>query len=272
VSEGLSVDVATSPPAGLTGIDGYPHQWFGNFPATSIEAARSSRPVTFAASLAELVLTVQREGAKDENHALTVITEGAVTIIAGAEQSAVVVPAGPRRLDARSVHGELPPMVMALQNDLGLGPCLDAVASTAQFVVSDVYSETRWPFFTEQIIATGLRSMLCTPLAVQGKCYGSLSLVSTQPNAFDDESRSLAAVFAAHATLALFGVEQIRNLRAMADSRDLIGQAKGILMERHKLTADVAFHTLVRASQNNNVKLRDLCHQLTRTGELAAES
>lgn len=272
MSEGLSVDVATSPPAGLNGMDGYPHQWFGDFPATSIEVARSSRPDTFAASLAELVLTVQREGAKDENHALTVITEGAVAIIAGAEQSAVVVPAGPRRLAARSVHGELPPMVMALQNDLGLGPCLDAVASTAQVVVSDVYSETRWPFFTEQIIATGLRSMLCTPLAVQGRCYGSLSLVSTQPNAFDDESRSLAAVFAAHATLALFGVEQIRNLRAMADSRDLIGQAKGILMERHKLTADVAFNTLVRASQNNNVKLRDLCHQLTLTGELAAGS
>lgn len=272
MSEALSVDFAASPPPGLAGLDGYPHQWFGAFPVTSIDTPAADRPEQFAASLAELVLTVQREGAKDENHALTVITEGAVAIIAGTEQSAVVVPAGPRRLDARSVHGELPPMLMALQNDLGLGPCLDAVASTAQVVVSDVYSDTRWPSFIEQVIPTGLRSMLCTPLAVQGRSYGSLSLVSTQPNAFDDESRSLAAVFAAHATLALFGVEQIRNLRAMADSRDLIGQAKGILMERHKLSSDVAFQTLVRASQNNNMKLRDLCHQLTSTGELAAGS
>ena len=97
---------------------------------------------------------------------------------------------------------------------------------------------------------------------------GSLSLVSSRPHAFDEEAVGLAAVFAAHATLALVGAEEVRNLTAMVSSRDVIGQAKGILMERLKLTNQEAFATLVRASQNNNIKLRVLCEQLNETGAL----
>lgn len=97
---------------------------------------------------------------------------------------------------------------------------------------------------------------------------GSLTLISGQRNAFDDDTASLAAVFAAHATIALIGVNDVRNLAAKADNRDLIGQAKGVLMERHQLTAGQAFQLLVRASQNTNVALREICQRLTTTGRL----
>ncbi|WP_111766160.1 ANTAR domain-containing protein [Nakamurella deserti] len=110
--------------------------------------------------------------------------------------------------------------------------------------------------------------MLCTPLALPGEVLGSLTLASTRRNAFDPEAVELASVFAAHATLAVSNRRIARNLTAMAGSRDVIGQAKGILMERHRMTAAQAFTTLARVSQNHNIKLRVLCEHLAATGEL----
>jgi transcriptional regulator with GAF, ATPase, and Fis domain len=251
---------------GLRGIDLFGHS------APPVESSPSlipfAEPQTFAKSLVELALAVKREGLTDQEHALAVITEGAVAIIDGAEHSAVVVKAGSARLEALSVYGCLPPLVMGLQNEVGEGPCLEALSQTSQVVVCDVRAETRWPLFSARVKGLGVGSMICTPLAVEDKVIGSLSLASSRPHAFDDEAAGLAAVFAAHATLALVGAEEVRNLTAMVCSRDVIGQAKGILMERLKLTNQEAFATLVRASQKHNIKLRVLSEQLIQTGVL----
>lgn len=265
-----AIDPGTLPKAGLTGLDGYPHQWAGAFPTTSLEldvtSSAEHRGAGFAAALAELALTVKREGAKDDRRALHVITEAAAAIIPGTRDAAVVVADGPDRLSARAAHGDLPPRLLALQNETGQGPCLDAVQQTSPVLMAEVDQETRWPRFSGRAAALGVGSMLCTPLVVQGQVFGSLSLISTLAGAFGPESETLAAVFAAHAALALLGVRDVRNLAAMADSRDVIGQAKGILMERHKITSDTAFTLLTRASQRGNVKLRDICEQLALTG------
>jgi GAF domain-containing protein len=249
---------------GLRGVN------LNGYSAAPIDASSptliTADPQAFAASLLQLALGIKREGITDQQHALAVITEGAVAIIEGAEHSAVVVQAGPRRLDALSVYGCLPPLLMGLQNEVGEGPCLEAVSQTSQVVVCDVSAETRWPLFSARVQPMGVGSMICTPLAVEDRVVGSLSLVSSRRHAFEGEAVGLAAVFAAHATIALVGAEEARNLTAMASSRDVIGQAKGILMERLKLTNQEAFATLVRASQNHNIKLRVLCEQLNETG------
>jgi GAF domain-containing protein len=253
----------------LTGADGYPHRsirpW-ADQPLAYDCAAR--QPDTFAAALAQLGSTIRREGAVDDQHALAAIMEAAVAMIAGAQQAAVVVPARSRQLKAKAMYGELPPLVIRLQNIAGEGPCLDAVEATSQVLVTDLGTDARWPRFAAEATPLGVRSMLCTPLAVQGTVLGSLSLASAEPDAFDDESMALAAVFAAHATLALLGVLQVRDLAAMADTRDLIGQAKGIVMERYKLSSDAAFQLLVATSQHTNIKLRQVCQRLADTGEL----
>ena len=90
----------------------------------------------------------------------------------------------------------------------------------------------------------------------------------TQPGAIDEHTEMLAAVFAAHAAVALINVQDLGNLRAMAASRDLIGQAKGILMARNNTTADEAFAALVHASQHSNRKLRDICSYLITHGSI----
>jgi GAF domain-containing protein len=230
--------------------------------------AEAARPDTFAAALAELVHTLQLEGINDDLHALTVITQGAVGMIGGAEQAGIVVPAGPGLLDGRSAVGDLAPLVLKLQNQIGEGPCLDAVTQPAQLLVTDLRSDARWPVFAAQAVRWELRSVLCTPMLVGRNTVGSLTLLSTRPDAFDQDAASLAAVFAAHATLALTSLERIRNLQAMAASRQVVGRAEGILMRQHKIPAEEAFQMLMRTSQRSNIKLREICEHFISTGEL----
>lgn len=247
------------------------HLWFPRWPAVAGPVGRDT-PESFAAGLADLVHTLQQEGINDDLHALTMIAQGAVGMIMGAQQGGIVVPAGPRRLDSRAGVGELAPLVLKLQNQVGEGPCLDAVTQATQIVVTDLYDDGRWPGFASSIAPWNLRSVLCTPMRVQQSTVGSLTLLSTEPNAFDDAAARLAAVFAAHATLALTSVQQIHHLRRMVESREVIGRAEGMLMQRHRVTADAAFGMLVRASQRSNMKLRDVSRLLAETGHLPAPS
>ena len=251
---------------------GSPLQWSGAYPGlVPFDGAEpADSPVAFGAALAELASTIKRQsvGTDDDSKALAVIVQGAVAAIGGAQHAAIVVLTDRGELDLPAVQGDLPPLVVALQNEIGEGPTLDAVRQTEQILLRDTETDPRWPIFTDRARQWQVRSILCTPLAVQDEVFGSLSLVSTERDAFDRESQLLAAVFAAHATLALSAVRLARNLTAKADSRDIIGQAKGILMERYKLTGPQAFQTLVRLSQSHNIKLRTLCEELAVTGAL----
>ncbi len=250
--------------------DGHPHPWSGVRPELIPVEDAADSPEAFGVALAELASTIKRHGvgADDDSQALAVIAQGAAAAIGGAQHAAIVVLTEQGQLDLPAVHGDLPPLIVAMQNEIGQGPTLDAVKQTEQILLRDAKTERRWPIFTARAQQWQVRSILCTPLAVQDEVFGSLSLVSTEPDAFDRESQVLAAVFAAHATLALSAVRQARNLTAKADSRDIIGQAKGILMERYKLTGPQAFQTLVRLSQTHNIKLRTLCEELAHTGAL----
>jgi len=95
-----------------------------------------------------------------------------------------------------------------------------------------------------------------------------MNLYSRRPHAFDGEGQEIGQIFAGHAAVALAGAEHEEQLRAGMNSRDLIGQAKGILMERFRLTAQQAFDVLSRVSQELNRKLVDVAAELTETGAL----
>lgn len=75
-------------------------------------------------------------------------------------------------------------------------------------------------------------------------------------------------MFAAHAAVAMSNEQERQSLRTAVSSREVIGQAQGILMERFRITADLAFRLLVMASQDTNRKLRDIADELTATGQL----
>jgi GAF domain-containing protein len=109
-------------------------------------------------------------------------------------------------------------------------------------------------------------------LFVEGDNLGALNFYAGRPGRFDDYDESVAMLLAAHAAIAIQGHKVEAGLRTAPSSRDVIGQAKGILMERYKLTDRQAFTMLVTASQHTNRKLRDVAEELTATGELTTPS
>ena len=160
----------------------------------------------------------------------------------------------------------------------GYGPCLDA-ALNGQFIeIADARTEERWPEFVPVFLDHGVLSSLAAPVAAPHLAAG-LNVYASVANAFTDAQRGAGVEFATYAAVALINMDalqdaldQAQNLRTAMESRAAIEQAKGILIERHKLTPDQAFRLLADASQRTNRKVRDLAEHLVLTGELAAHS
>jgi hypothetical protein len=160
-----------------------------------------------------------------------------------------------------------------LQHHTGEGPCVDAVASAVTVYAEDLADDLRWPHFGPEATAMGVRSVLAFPLLANGT-IGTLNLYGRYPKAFGviDRARGLllaglAAGVVSSAQTHDDGERREANLHAALASREVIGQAEGILMERERITADQAFDILRRASQHLNVKLREVAQTLVDTGE-----
>ena len=97
---------------------------------------------------------------------------------------------------------------------------------------------------------------------------GALDFYSLVPNAFGRTAQLYGQVFSSHAAIALKTTITETGLVAAVETRDTIGQAKGILMERHGLTAEAAFARLQQLSQDGNQQLRDLAEEVVRTGDI----
>lgn len=163
---------------------------------------------------------------------------------------------------------------MAMQADerqygLDSGPCLDAGRGGEILHITDMRSEERWPDYTPHAIQVGVLSSLSVPLPIQEDLIGALNIYSRAPGAFDPASIRAGETFAAYAAIAVGNAstfastaETAENLRAAMASRATIEQAKGILMARGGISPEQAFEILVRASQRENRKLRDVASDL----------
>ena len=162
-----------------------------------------------------------------------------------------------------------------LQYQRGYGPCLDAGRAGQAFLVRDMRTEQRWPDYATHAARRGVGSSLSIPLPFQAATIGALNIYADRPAVFTDVDLTLGAeiggwvaMAVGNADLAARATEEVDNMRAAMASRAVIEQAKGILMERHRLTPDRAFAVLSRISQTSNVKLRDVAEHLMLTGEL----
>jgi GAF domain-containing protein len=163
------------------------------------------------------------------------------------------------------------------QYQRGHGPCLHAARTGEATEIADTRTDDRWPDYARPAAERGNRSSLSVPLLIDEdeRVFGALNLYSRQPEAFDDDGRSAAMAFGPYAAVAAGNVyayqtarSRADNLQAALDTRAAIEQAKGILMERCKMTPDHAFRLLAVASMNGNRKLRHVAEDLVRTGEL----
>jgi GAF domain-containing protein len=164
--------------------------------------------------------------------------------------------------------GETPLLLDRLQQELGDGPCIDAAKDQSIFRIEDTGRDGRWPQFSAAAMRLNVRSMLCVPLWIDERSLGALSLYASQVAAFTDLHERVTTLLATFAALALAEAQRADQLHDALESRDVIGQAKGILMERHSITADAAFGVLSRVSQAENVKLAEIARQLVQTGKL----
>jgi GAF domain-containing protein len=161
------------------------------------------------------------------------------------------------------------------QYERGHGPCLAAAESGHNCLISDWSTESRWPHFARQALEQGCRSSLSMPLPMQAGHTGALNLYSRVLDGFDGESIEIAETIAGYAATPLHNAQLhhatatlARQMQEAMKSRSVIDMAKGILIERHKITTDEAFALLVRASQHQNAKLRDVADWLVTTGSL----
>lgn len=163
--------------------------------------------------------------------------------------------------------------VDTLQHQSGEGPCLDAIAQRGIFYADDLAYDARWLRFGPKATSAGVRSALAFPLFAN-RTRGALNLYARYPQAFGVLDRANGQILATLADLAISvaeahasGERRAQNLERALVTREMIGQATGILMERERITADQAFDILRRASQRLNVRLRDVAQDLVDTGE-----
>lgn len=151
----------------------------------------------------------------------------------------------------------------------GEGPCVSAAGEGHWFHVESLENETRWPAFIPRARERGIKSILSTPLRTRTRPAGALNLYSHTARAFTGPSLELASLFAARASDVLaagaadVSVEDFAHqLQAAVRDRDILGQARGALMERHGISAAAADTTLRRSSQQAGTTLRKLAEDV----------
>lgn len=219
-----------------------------------------------AGQLSRLARELEHED--DPTALLAEVVLAAIKLIPGTDEGSISMVTDRRHVTSQAPSSELARVVDALQEETGEGPCLDAVYQQQTVRVPDMATESRWPHFAQRASAAGAASMLSFQLFVEGDNLGALNLYSHTVNGFDDESEHVGLLFASHAAIAFAGVRKEENLNRALDARDLIGMAKGILIERYTVTPDQAFRVLVRYSQENQAKLRDIARELVHHGTI----
>jgi GAF domain-containing protein len=211
---------------------------------------------------------------RELSEVLTEITRIARRAMPSVEAASITLIKGEEPFTA-AYDGQMALDADELQYERGYGPCMDAGRAGQILLVDDMRREQRWPDYAQQAAANGVLSSLSVPLPFQGVTIGALNTYARQPQVFDDSDVELAEEVAAWVAVAVGNAEasarisqDLAELRTVMMSRALIEQAKGILMERHKIKEDEAFTVLTRASQQTNKKLRDLAAELVQTGTL----
>jgi GAF domain-containing protein len=156
-----------------------------------------------------------------------------------------------------------------MQFERGYGPCMDAGRTGTLLLVDDTREEGRWFDYTAQVASRGVLSSLSVPLPIQTDVIGALNCYSRTPSGFSPEAIKVAEELADHVAVAVGNAVAytdaatlLEQMRSALASRSVIDQAMGIVMAQNRCGPDAAFAILTRASQNRNVKLREVARNI----------
>jgi GAF domain-containing protein len=232
----------------------------------------SGSPLPAPALAALERLGALRLGDQSMQSVLQIVADLAKSVLPGSPEVSICLLANDRALTPVST-GDMALQLDEKQFAKGDGPCLHAARTGELTEIRDTRSERRWPEYARAAAGHGNLSSLSVPLPIADDVAGALNIYAREPAAFDEESRFVATRFAPYAGAVVGNAHAYRtaqemaaNLQVALESRAVIDQAKGILIERYKITSDQAFQALAQVSMRSNTKVRDVAEQLVHTG------
>jgi GAF domain-containing protein len=222
-------------------------------------AGRASPVSVVAERFAQLALDLHSTGGVEET--VEAVVEFALQAL-DCSHAGVALLVGGGRLQIPATTDPVVAEIYAMQVDGGEGPLTESMREHSMVRICDTATDDRWPEWAGRVRELGVGSALDVPLTTSASTVGVLTLYSVRPNAFGPDEDAVAQILARHASVAVANTLREANLAQAVDARKLVGQAMGILMERHQLTEDRAFEVLKRYSQTTNTKLRDVALQL----------
>ncbi|OBH59065.1 GAF and ANTAR domain-containing protein [Mycobacterium sp. E2479] len=193
------------------------------------------------------------------------VTAMAVEVIPGADVAGVLLVKKGGDFESLGETDGLAAQLDKLQHDFGEGPCAEAALQETIVRSDDLRSESRWPKYAPAAVELGVLSSLSFKLYTADRTAGALNLFGHQTNVWDTESETIGSVFAAHAAAAILAGSHAEQLYSAVSTRDRIGQAKGIIMERFGVDDVRAFELLRMLSQENQMKLVDIAQRIIET-------
>ena len=216
-----------------------------------------------ATRMAELARQIAQPIAVDE--VLSSVTSTAREMIPGADAAGVLLITRGGKFESRGTTSALLHQLDELQVLLGEGPCINAAVDDLIVHTDDFASEQRWPRYSHEVQKLGIRSSMSFKLYTSSHNAGALNIFSFTPRVFTPESEATGTVLAAHAAAAILASRRGEALESALVTRDIIGQAKGIIMERFKIDAVAAFDLLRKLSQTTNMRLAEVAVQVVQT-------
>lgn len=206
-------------------------------------------------------LAVALAGGASIEDVLTKVACASVALVPGADLAKIsVIDNG--QLSSLAATSNLTALLDGAQRTAGQGPCLEAIGALKAVRCDDLRTDARWPQFAQPVARAGVRSVLSCPVNIPGTTAATLSLFGFAPKVFGIESSLIGAMLASHAAIALINDVQERQFKAALATRDVIGQAKGMIMGHFNVDAHRAFEMLSAISQQTNTPVRDVAGEI----------
>jgi hypothetical protein len=189
------------------------------------------------------------------------VTTSAVDLISGVDFADVMLIQGDHFCSIAPTDARLTSLD-AVQMQHKEGPCLQAAVADSIIRCSDLQRDERWPTFAAAALEADIRGAMSFQLFTNRGGAGALNLFGRQANAVDSEGEAIGAMLATHAAGVMMALNRQHEFESALASRDLIGQAKGIIMNQFSVDAVRAFEMMTKQSQNTNTPVRVVAPQI----------
>ncbi|MFY9921917.1 MAG: GAF and ANTAR domain-containing protein [Mycobacterium sp.] len=222
--------------------------------------------------IAQIVQDLYGRPDTDSDTVIAELAEHAAVEIPGAQYAGVTVTRNAKHIDTPAATHKWPLLLDEIQQRHGEGPCLTAAWEEKTIHVADLTADERFPLYARDALAeTPIRSVMAFQMWIAGERMGALNVYAETTHAFGPATREVGLVFAAHSSVAWNAARRDEQFKKALASRDVIGQAKGMLMERYGVNAIQAFDLMRKLSQDSNTPLIQIAADLVEKQQSSIE-